>query len=64
MTLGTFKTITAIVHLRRRLTTTEAVTIGPVLDVRRTPEAARRAAQLGERLALIPPDVLAEEVGQ
>lgn len=37
--------------------------MGPVLDIRRTPEAVRRALGLGGMLALAPPDVLADEVG-
>ena len=50
-------------HLRRRLTTAEACGVGPVLDVRGTKEAAERAAMLGDRLRLAPPEVLAEEIG-
>jgi hypothetical protein len=36
---------------------------GPVMDIRRTPEAARRAAQLGTMLRYAPPDVLDNEIG-
>jgi hypothetical protein len=52
-------------HLRRRLSPAEQSRVGPVLDIRRTPEAVRRAAVLpGRLLALAPPEVLAEEVGE
>lgn len=50
-------------HLKRRLTSDEQARVGPVLDIRRTVEAARRAAALGSRLNLAPPEVLADEVG-
>jgi hypothetical protein len=50
-------------HLRRRLTPREARSVGPVRDIRRSPEAAVRAARLGDMLAYAPPDVLADEVG-
>ena len=50
-------------HLRRRLSAAEADRVGPVRDIRRTPEAHRRAAELGLRLKLAPPDVLMEELG-
>lgn len=49
-------------HIRRRLTAAEARTTGPALDIRRTPEAGRRAARLGGLLALAPAEVLAEEL--
>lgn len=50
-------------HIRRRLTATEQERVGPALDIRRTPEARRRARQLGDRLAIVPESVLADEVG-
>lgn len=50
-------------HLRRRLHASEQLSIGDVADIRHTPEAATRAAELGSLLALAPPEVLAEEVG-
>jgi hypothetical protein len=50
-------------HLRRRLSDREAVQVGPVVDVRCTPEAMRRAERLGERLRLAPAEVLREELG-
>jgi hypothetical protein len=50
-------------HIRRRLSAREQNEVGPVVDIRRTDEALRRAAALGERLSLVPPQVLAEELG-
>ena len=50
-------------HLRRRLSEVEAVNVGPVVDIRRTPEAARRARALGDRLRFVPPEVWADEIG-
>lgn len=35
-------------HIRRRLSDREAVRAGPVLDIRHTEEARRRAARLGD----------------
>lgn len=53
----------AAFHIRRRLTAAEAQRVGPVLDVRRTDEARRRAAALGWLLDLVPADVLDDELG-
>lgn len=50
-------------HLRRRLNAAEAARVGPVVDIRGTPEARARAATLGKLLRLAPPEVLAEELG-
>lgn len=50
-------------HLRRRLSAREQREVGPVVDVRRTPDARRRAERLGPLLAYVPNDVLMEEVG-
>jgi hypothetical protein len=50
-------------HLRRRLTAREARTVGPVLDVRATPEARQRAQRLGDLLRFAPPAVLLDELG-
>jgi hypothetical protein len=50
-------------HIRRRLSVREQRAVGPVVDVRKTPEAAVRAARLGALLRLAPPGVLADEVG-
>lgn len=52
-------------HLRRRLSAKEALTVGPVIDVRRTDEAIRRAAPLAELglFAHAAADVLEEELG-
>jgi hypothetical protein len=50
-------------HVRRRLTLAEQAPIGPAVDIRGTPEAWRRANALGDRLALAPPHVVAEELG-
>ena len=53
----------AAYHVRRRLTETEADSVGPVRDIRRTVEAQVRAAELGARLSLVPAHVRAEELG-
>jgi hypothetical protein len=50
-------------HLRRRLSAREQRTVGPVVDVRGTPEAARRAEVLGDLLRHAPPEVLVDELG-
>jgi len=50
-------------HLRRRLTAAEAERVGPVVDIRHTDEARRRAAALGGRLRLAPAEVLRHELG-
>jgi hypothetical protein len=50
-------------HIRRRLSAAEERRSGlTVVDVRGTPEAARRAESLGDLLRLVPPQVLADEV--
>lgn len=54
----------AAYHLRRRLTSVEQGGVGPVVDVRGTVEARRRAEGLGRLLRLVPPEVLAEELGR
>lgn len=53
-----------VVHVRRRLSETEQGKVGPVIDVRGTPEAFERALRLGGRLRHVPPEILAEEIGQ
>lgn len=50
-------------HLRRRLSTREQQSVGPVLDIRRTDEARRRAERLGSLLAYAPIEALTEEIG-
>jgi hypothetical protein len=51
-------------HLRRRLTPAEQAGVGPVVDVRGTPEAAARIAALPARLLHVaPPEILAAERG-
>jgi hypothetical protein len=50
-------------HCRRRLSALEQAQVGPVVDVRGTPEARRRAVALGDRILNIPPDILQEELG-
>lgn len=50
-------------HVRRRLSVVEATRVGPVRDIRGTPEAQRRARALGRHLDVIPPAVVAAEVG-
>lgn len=51
-------------HIRRRLTPAEQAAVGDVQDIRRTPEAVRRAQRLGRMLTLAPPDVLVDEIGK
>lgn len=50
-------------HLRRRLSEVEQRRVGPVVDVRGTPEALRRAQALGDLLAYAPREVLVDELG-
>jgi hypothetical protein len=51
-------------HVRRRISTAEQRRSRLVVeDVRRTPEAARRAAALGDLLRFVPRGVFADEVG-
>jgi hypothetical protein len=51
-------------HLRRRLSAAEQRKVGPVADIRQTPEALRRAQSLDARLlSLVPSAVLADEIG-
>lgn len=50
-------------HVRRRLSEVEALLVGPVVDIRGTDEALRRAQAVGDRLRYAPPGVLAEELG-
>lgn len=50
-------------HLRRRLSEREQRLVGPVVDVRGTLDARRRAERLGDLLAHVPSEVLAEELG-
>jgi hypothetical protein len=57
-------TETGTFHMRRRLSVEEVAAVGPAVDVRRSPEAFRRAGALPARLrALVPPEVWADEVG-
>lgn len=53
----------AAFHIRRRLSVVEQARVGPVVDVRRSPEAARRAAGIGDLLVHVPPHVLIDEIG-
>lgn len=48
-------------HIRRRLTAREQNEVGPVVDIRRTAEAVRRGAALGDLLRYVSPQVLADE---
>src|ERR1043165_3464171 len=50
-------------HLRRRLSAREQRGVGPVEDIRRTPEARQRAERLGSLLAYAPVEALADEIG-
>lgn len=62
--LGEWREFTgAAFHLRRQLSAEEAQQVGPVLDIRRTWEARKRASRLGKLLVLAPEEVLADEVG-
>jgi hypothetical protein len=50
-------------HIRRRLSDREMPKVGPVVDIRRTQEALRRAQRLGDMLRFAPAEVLDEEIG-
>lgn len=50
-------------HLRRRLAAREQRDVGPVVDIRGSEEARRRAERLGPMLAYVPAEVLADELG-
>ena len=50
-------------HVRRRLAAREVALVGPVADIRGTPEARELAAALGSLLRLAPTEVLDEELG-
>lgn len=51
------------IHVRRRLSASEQLLVGPVVDIRGTDEARQRALVLGDRLRFAPAEVLAEELG-
>lgn len=62
--LGEWREWTGVAfHLRRRLSEVEQRKVGPVADIRRTPEARSRARRLWGLLALAPAEVLADEIG-
>ena len=50
-------------HVRRRLSAAEQRRVGPAVDIRGTPEAPRRAFSLGRLLSVVPPEMLASELG-
>ncbi len=52
-------------HVRRRLSVAEQATVGDVVDVRGTPEAARRIARVWQYASLSPQgrEVIREELG-
>lgn len=50
-------------HLRRRLSAREQRSVGPVVDIRGTAEALRRAQRLGSLLDHAPREVLDDEIG-
>jgi hypothetical protein len=52
-----------VVHLRRRLSAREAAEVGPVVDIRGTPDAVARIAALGPLVRVVPEHVLTEELG-
>jgi hypothetical protein len=55
-TLGEWETPGDIaLHVQRRLTPAEAAMVGPLLDIRGTPEAERRAAVVRARVAIALP---------
>lgn len=51
-------------HVRRRLARAEERHVGPVADIRRTPEAWQRALMVQDRIHLAPPEALADELGE
>lgn len=51
-------------HHRRRLSIAEEAVVGPVVDVRGTDEARRRAVALGDLLRLVPDEILVDEIGR
>jgi hypothetical protein len=54
----------AVAHLRRRLSAREQARARlDVVDIRGTVEAVVRARALGDRIVHVPPDALAEELG-
>lgn len=55
---------TKAVHVRRRLSEREQLSVGPVSDVRGTDEALRRVARLGGLVKLVPSSILDEELGR
>jgi hypothetical protein len=52
-----------VFHIRRRLTPAEQKHVGPVVDIRRTPEARQRVLAVGRLLIFASPEVLADEAG-
>lgn len=51
-------------HIRRCISVAEQRRSGlTIVDIRRTPEAARRAAALGDLIRMVPREVVIEEVG-
>ena len=50
----------AVVHVRRRLAPAEQARVGPVRDIRGTPELRRRATTISRQLG-IPVEVLMQE---
>jgi len=59
--LGEWMDVTEIaVHLRRRLSHREQLLVGPVVDIRGTPEAAERVAVVAKQCPNIPVWKLAE----
>lgn len=51
-------------HLKRRLSEAEQEQVGPAQDIRRTPEAVRRAGRVGPMLRFAPLEVIAGELGE
>lgn len=61
--LGEWEETGAYFHLRRRLSDQEAELVGPVMDVRGTPEAARRVWAVRKWLLMVGmEDFAAEEI--
>jgi hypothetical protein len=51
-------------HVRRRLSEREQRRTGPAVDIRGSDEARMRAARVGHMLRFVPPEVLADELGE
>lgn len=50
-------------HLRRRLSAAEQERVGPAVDIRGQPEALARVRAIGPAVRLVPPGMIAAEIG-